>query len=120
MKSILVFTLLLVGAVFLQFCSSSRSAADSKSKADATTVTYANDVAPIMVDRCAPCHFPDGGKVKFLDTYGAVSNNIGDILERVGMAPHEEGFMPFESKREPLSDSLIMVLKTWQASGMAK
>jgi hypothetical protein len=83
-------------------------------------VSYERDVAPIMIDRCTPCHFPDGGKKKFLDTYAAVSANIDDIISRVEMHPDSSKFMPFKSKKAPLNDSLVQVIKVWKESGMAK
>lgn len=78
-------------------------------------VTYATDVAPIIQDRCTPCHFPETGKKKFLDTYVAARDNIDSILYRVQLPKDHPKFMPFKSKKEPLSDSLINVLKLWKA-----
>lgn len=78
-------------------------------------VTYAADVAPIIQDRCTPCHFPETGKKKFLDTYVAARDNIDSILYRVQLPKDHPKFMPFKSKKEPLSDSLINVLKLWKA-----
>jgi hypothetical protein len=79
---------------------------------------YTTDVAPIIQDRCTPCHFPESGKKKFLDTYNAVSTNIDDIIYRVDLPPDHPKFMPFKSKKEPLSDSLVNVLKLWKEGGM--
>jgi len=78
------------------------------------TVSYVTDVAPILQERCTPCHYP-GGKKKFLDTYAAVSENIDDIIYRVELPVDADGFMPFKSKKAPLSDSLIHVLKVWKS-----
>ena len=120
MKNTLIISCLVAGAIFLQFCSSGRTVAASKADAKEVPVSYEADVAPIMVDRCTPCHFPDGGKKKFLDTYAAVSNNIDDIIFRVELPQDSARFMPFKNKKEPLSDSMIAVLKTWRQTGMAK
>ena len=78
-------------------------------------VTYSADVAPIIQERCTPCHFPESGKKKFLDTYAAARDNIDSILYRVQLPKDHPKFMPFKSKKEPLSDSLINVLKLWKA-----
>lgn len=94
-----------------------------KGKKDAppvVVVSYAKDVAPILIDRCTPCHFPDGGKKKFLDTYTAVSTNIDDIIYRIELPADSSKFMPFKSKKPPLSDSLIQVFKLWKETGMAE
>ena len=80
-------------------------------------VSYVTDIAPIIAERCSPCHFP-GGKKLFLDTYAAVSENFDDIIRRVELPVDAEGFMPFKSKKEPLSDSLIHVLKVWKSQKM--
>ena len=79
---------------------------------------YVTDVAPIIKDRCTPCHFPESGKKKQLDSYTAVSTNIDDILTRVQLPHTDPKFMPFKSKKEPLSDSLVMVIKLWKEGGM--
>ena len=107
-----------VAACFtLQFCSTAKKAAAGK-EAAAPVVTYTQDVAPILQARCTPCHFPDGGKKKFLDTHNAVATNIDDILRRVQLPRDSSAFMPYKSKKPPLSDSLIMVLKVWKETGM--
>ena len=75
---------------------------------------------PIMKERCSPCHFPDRGKVKFLDTYAASRDNFDEMVKRVQMPADQEGFMPFQSKRAPLSDSLKNVFVLWQKQGFPK
>jgi hypothetical protein len=106
--------------LMLQFCTASKSAASSKTEMPAKVVSYKMDVAPIMIDRCTPCHFPDGGKKKFLDTYAAVSTNIDDIIHRVQLPHDSTEFMPFKSKKPPLSDSLVNVLRVWKETGMSE
>lgn len=107
--------LALAFAWILQFCTGTKKVAES---AVVPAVTYVKDIAPIMQARCTPCHFPEQGKKKFLDTYGAVKTNIDDILARVQLPVTDEDFMPYKSKKEPLSDSLIMVFKQWKALNM--
>lgn len=114
MRKLFVLTLFL-SLVILPFCSISK-----KTTSSTEGISYKEDVAPIIADRCTPCHFPDKGKKKFLDTYGAVRNNFDDIIARVQMDPSEKEFMPFKSKKEPLSDSLIQVLVSWKESGMGR
>ncbi len=113
-NTILLFALLSV--VALPFCSTSKKAVGGKG-IEEPRVSYVTDVSPILQDRCAPCHFP-GGKRRFLDTYTAVSDNIDEILYRVQLPVDSVGFMPFKSKKAPLSDSLIQVLKLWKAQSM--
>jgi hypothetical protein len=114
MRKLFIITLFF-SFLILPFCTISKKAASTS-----TGISYERDIAPIISDRCTPCHFPDRGKKKFLDTYGAVRNNIDDIIARVQMDPSEEEFMPFKSKKEPLSDSLIQVLVSWKDSGMGR
>ena len=115
MKKLTLLGLILVSVCILPYCKTTKQAA-GKPK----SVTYTADVAPILADRCTPCHFPESGKKKFLDTYAAVQTNIDDILMRVQLPKEDPKFMPFKSKKEPLSDSLIMVLKTWKETGMTE
>lgn len=114
-KTILLFAL--ISVIALPFCSTSKKAAGAKGK-DEPKVSYATDVSPILQDHCTPCHFPGGGKRKFLDTYAAVSGNIDEILYRVQLPTDSLGFMPFKSKKAPLNDSLIHVIKLWKAQNM--
>lgn len=108
-----------VACFAFQFCSTSKSAAVGKKDAKPVAAyTYSKDVAPIMQARCTPCHFPDGGKKKFLDTHSAVSANIDDIIRRVELPTDSSEFMPFKSKKPPLSDSLINVIRVWKETGM--
>jgi len=113
-KNILLFTL--ISIIALPFCSTSKKAAGNKEN-EVPKVSYVTDVSPILQDRCAPCHFP-GGKRRFLDTYAAASGNIDEILYRVQLPVDSSGFMPFKSKKAPLSDSLIQVIKLWKAQSM--
>jgi hypothetical protein len=115
----LAIVLSIIACFALQFCSTSKSAAAGKKDAEPVAgYSYSKDVAPIMQARCTPCHFPDGGKKKFLDTHAAVSANIDDIIRRVELPMDSSEFMPFKSKKPPLSDSLINVLKVWKETGM--
>ncbi len=82
-------------------------------------LSWQTDIAPVMEIHCAPCHFPDrGGQKKPLNTYQAMKENVDAVLFRVQLAPTDEKFMPFRSKKEPLSDSLIQVIKLWRDQGM--
>ena len=119
MKNTLIILALVSGATLFQFCSSSRAAGATGKDTAADVVSYKHDVAPILEGRCTPCHFPDGGEVTFLDTRRAVINKIDHIIERLETHVDSAGFMP-AGEKEPLSDSLIMVLKTWRERGLAK
>ena len=118
MKKGLIIVCVLAGALALQFCSGSKAAMSGRKKMEVKTVSYSTDVAPIIESHCTPCHFPDGGKKKFLDTYAAVSNNIDDILHRVQLPGDSTHFMPFKHKKPALTDSLIQVLQVWKDTGM--
>jgi hypothetical protein len=117
MKRIIILSLFLT-IVCLPFCTTTKKAAGDN-KMTETTVSYTTDVAPIIQERCSPCHYP-GGKKKLLDTYAAVSENIDDIIHRVELPVDADGFMPFKSKKEPLSDSLIYVIQLWKTQQMPK
>ena len=119
MKQFLCLCALVGGSILLQFCATSRSAGTAREgDTKKMGITYTADIAPVIQARCTPCHFPNGGKKKFLDTYGAVRDNFDDILYRVQLPADSSAFMPFKSKKEPLSDSLIQVFIAWQNSGM--
>ncbi|MEZ5015227.1 MAG: hypothetical protein R2794_13140 [Chitinophagales bacterium] len=81
-------------------------------------VSWQKDVFPILADRCTPCHFPETGKKKLLNTYEASAESIDDIIMRIQLAQDAPGFMPFKNKKEPLSDSLIHVFVLWKEQGL--
>jgi hypothetical protein len=102
------------GLIVYQSCTSSKKATAPSLSA----VSYEKDIKPIMIASCTPCHFPDEGKKKYLDTYNAVSSNIDDILERVKKPQDEKGFMPFQLKKPALTADQIALFETWKESGM--
>ncbi len=106
-----------VMAMTLSFCTTTKKAASGPVAGDAM-ISYQDDIAPLLGQSCSPCHFPDGGKVKFLDTHGAVSKSIDDIIQRVELPVEADGFMPFKSKKDPLTADQIQLLKDWRSSGM--
>ncbi len=105
-----LFVILLFTTPFaLQFCSSSKKVMKQK-------ITYANNVQPIMVANCMPCHFPPKGNKRPYDTYLAVKNDVDEILSRINLNPDQRGFMP---QRHPkLSDSTINVFVQWKNDGL--
>lgn len=110
---------LLTSLLTLSYCTTSKTAMNARDQnKKMPTYTYTTDIAPIMQARCTPCHFPDGGKKKFLDTHAAVTTHIDDILYRIQLPADSIRFMPFKSKKEPLSDSLIQVFIAWKRDGM--
>lgn len=112
------FTILFVIAcvIALPFCTTSKKAVANKT----TTVFYDTDVAPIIMNHCSPCHFPPQGQKLPLNSYTAVHENIDYILFRVQLPHDDPKFMPFKMKKEPLSDSLIAVIKLWKEEGMSE
>ncbi|WP_296701870.1 hypothetical protein [Algoriphagus sp.] len=116
MKSRYLFLIAAFGLIIYQSCTSSKKATAPSLSA----VSYDKDIKPIMIAHCTPCHFPDEGKKKYLDTYNAVANNIDDILKRVQMPQDEKGFMPFQLKKPALSADQIALFETWKSSGMAE
>lgn len=83
-----------------------------------TSVTYANDLLPIMQRSCTPCHFPQQGQKKMLNTYQATKENAKEILTRIQLPVDNLDFMPFKSKRTPLTDQEIKMFEDWVANGM--
>lgn len=110
---------LLASIVALSFCTTAKKAAASK-KMKETTVFYDTDIAPILTGHCSPCHFPPQGQKLPLNTYTAVHDNVDYILFRVQLPHDDPKFMPFKMKKEPLSDSLIAVIRLWKEQGMAE
>lgn len=103
------------GLITLQNCGSSKKAA---SVPVVTTVSYEKDIAPIMQNSCAPCHFPPGGNKKALNTYDDVKGQVDDVIARVKLPQDDMKFMPFKNKKPALTDSMITVLEQWKSQNM--
>ncbi len=111
----------LVCIVLFQFCKPAQqtTSSDATKKATEVTVFYEKNVRPIMLNSCTPCHFPEQGKKKMLDTYAATKENINDIINRIQLPVEDEKFMPFRSKKAPLTAEQVAVFKEWVKQGMA-
>jgi len=101
-------------------CKSIEKTSSDSEKQMTQTVSYQTDIKPIMMRSCSPCHFPEKGRKKHLDTYEAVSGSITQIIKMVSLDPSDEYFMPFESKKQPLSEQEIELFETWKAEGKGK
>ena len=114
MKKTLLFTVLILTAIFLSFCSSTRRVTTS---AEPAKLTFENQMSTVIQANCSPCHIPSkGGNKLALDNYTNVRTNIDSILHRIQLNPGEKGFMPF--RKAKLSDSTIAVFKQWKEDGM--
>ena len=71
-----------------------------------------------MVERCTPCHFPQEGKKKMLDTFAATKTEANEIITRIEMSPDEIKFMPFKNKKPALTKEEIQLFKEWVKQGM--
>jgi uncharacterized membrane protein len=110
--------LVLAAIVLLQYCKPVQKTAGTPQQME-VTVTYEKDIKPIMLNHCTPCHFPEKGKKKMLDTYVATKENISEILIRIQLPTEDDKFMPFRSKMPPLSKEQIQLFKDWAKQGAA-
>ena len=84
-------------------------------------ITYNNDIAPLIADRCVMCHH-DGGSAPFaLDTYDDVKRRatlIATVTRNRYMPPWkaDPSNGPFLGQH-PLSDAEIALLAEWAAGG---
>lgn len=108
--------------ITLTFCTSGKKSTTvvSDEPTPKPAFTYEKDVAPIMMASCSPCHFPETGKKKPLNTYESAAKNIEDILMRVQLPVDHDQYMPFKSKKPALTDREIAILKKWQQDKMPK
>jgi len=85
-------------------------------------VTYANDIAPLIADRCATCHH-DGGPAPFaLETYADVKQRaalIASVTKSRYMPPWkaDPSNGPFVGQH-PLSDAEIRIFQEWATQGV--
>ena len=116
MKKLTVVATIVMMAIVFSYCTHTKKAAAAPAPAVAK-VTYENDLKPLIVGKCAPCHIPaSGGNKKAYDNYAAVKGDIDDMLHRIALNPGEHGFMP--ARKAKLTDSTIQVFKQWKADGL--
>src|SRR5437764_1213172 len=92
--------------------------------APAGPVTFARDVAPIVFERCAVCHHPNGSAPFSLLTYATArphATQIAAVTRTRVMPPwkSEPGYGDFIGHR-PLTDGEIRVLQRWLEDGAAE
>ena len=85
------------------------------------SVTYNQDVAPLLADRCGMCHHPGGSAPFSLLTYADAkrrATQIAAVTHDRLMPPWkvEPGFGPFVGQH-PLSDREIAMLRKWTEGG---
>lgn len=85
---------------------------------DVSGVSYVRNIQPIMAESCTPCHYPERGKKELLDTYDATARFIDDIIFRVQLPADSSEFMPYKSKKMPLTLDQIQLLIDWRDAGM--
>lgn len=117
LKKAISFLLLVFIASLFQFCKSSKGATSNSKE---IKISYVKSIAPIIERSCSPCHFPEKGKKKWLNTYDAVKSNIEDMLTRVQLNMTDDKYMPFKSKKPALTEEEITLLKKWVAQNMAE
>ena len=115
-KKLVILVLMIFIFSTFQFCKSSKSATQNKNE---ILVSYTQNIAPLLERSCTPCHFPEKGKKKMLNTFDTVKENIDDILTRVQLPVTNEDYMPFKSKKPALTIDEINLLKTWVNQKMA-
>jgi Flp pilus assembly protein TadD len=120
--------LLVAGAAVLTAALPARCTSWSSADADAVrrprSLTFANDVAPIVFENCAPCHHPGGSAPFSLLTYHDLHKRAEDIVRVTGrryMPPWlpEPGYGEFLGERR-LRDDQIRTLREWVAQGTAE
>jgi len=113
MKKIYVFAAMALLSLALTYCHSSK-----KAIAAAPKPTYAATLAPVIADKCSPCHIPSkGGNKKPYDNYANVKTDIDEIIRRIELNPTDKGFMPFRRSQKLAADT-IAVFKSFKEAGM--
>jgi hypothetical protein len=72
----------------------------------AVSVTYTNDIQPLLKKHCTSCHSPAGGDYPYLDSYSAAKANAAKALTEV-----QSGDMP--PSGPTMSAAEVSLFKTW-------
>jgi tetratricopeptide repeat protein len=87
----------------------------------AEPLTYTRDIAPLLSDRCATCHHPNGSAPFSLLTYADVkrrATQIADVTRKRFMPPWkaDPDNGPFVGQ-QPLTDAEIATIQQWVEAG---
>ena len=90
-------------------------------RVSAAPLTYTKDIAPLVNDRCAMCHHPNGAAPFSLLTYDDVkrrATQIGEVTKRRFMPPWkaDPDNGPFVGQH-PLTDAEIATIRRWVDEG---
>ena len=126
-------TILLAGILIIASCSMHKQAAAPEAapmeapeaavaeaapmEAASSGVTYSGDIQPLMMESCSPCHFPAKGKKEMLHTFAATVKHMDDIIYRIQLPTDSTEFMPYKSKRDPLTAEQIQLFLDWRDAG---
>ena len=117
-KSVFVMAVALALAPFMLFAATSES---SSNKTDAEQVTWADNVAPLLYEKCASCHRPGQVAPMSLLTYKdarpwakAIRKATSDRTMPPWFANPEHGDFVEDSR---LTDEQITLLQNWVAAG---
>ncbi len=108
--------------IVLAACLAAFPAGAAAQESSPAAPTFANDVAPLLFDRCAACHQPGGSGPFSLLTYADVRQHARQIAEVTAsryMPPWkaEPGYGgPFVGQH-PLSDAEIALIRRWVDAG---
>jgi len=113
-----------IGLAGLVACRDAPSPQGASDVPQAAIVTYTKDVAPILFERCAPCHRPAGSAPFSVLDYEDVrprAQRIVAAVERRQMPPWlpEPGYGEFAGERR-LTQDQIDTIRRWAEQGMAR
>ena len=113
--------LLVLSFLTLQFCKSAqRTTVLKPENENVPLVSYEKDILPLMSKNCTPCHFPEEGKKKMLNTYEALRESITEIIFRIQLPEEDIKFMPFKSKKPPLTNAEKALFREWLRQEMPR
>ena len=116
--------LTVAGALVVSGCSSPDRQAATNPEVRGPAPTFNKDIAPILFERCAPCHRPGQAAPFALLEYQEVKERATKIVRMTKarrMPPWlpEAGFGEFEGERR-LTDAQIATIERWANEGAAE
>lgn len=103
-------------AILFTYCGGSKKA--TATQKPVVKVTFEDNLKPIIMAKCSPCHTPGRGQLPAYLTAATTQKDIDDIIYRISLQPNERGFMPLKGQR--LSDTAINMFKQWKADGFVE
>ncbi len=79
-------------------------------------ITFTDDIQPIIMSSCSPCHAYGGSEKTYVSSYDNAKADIDNIINRINRDQGTAGFMPMSGTK--LDAATIALFEQWKTEGL--